>query len=220
MIGEGFKIYYLQLLKPIPIMLMIYYIHDKNKAREHLVPRLIEFGLIFSLVGDVCLMSNDITSFLIGTLFFMVGHSVYIFAFRVGEKVKQLKRGYKQLRTGTYIVVVILLILNIFTLWDKFPSKIIFAPYCAILALEIIVTLSRYEKSENSSFYFILIGAALFTISDNLLGFLKFNAIRTDLGRSIIMITYYGAQYFFMHGGLHQSNLVYDTSKESQKKIY
>lgn len=201
-------------------MLMIYYIHDKNKTREHLVPRLIEFGLIFSLVGDVCLMSNDITSFLIGTLFFMVGHCVYIFAFQVGDKVHQLKKRYRLLRKGVYVVVFILLIINIVTLWNKFPSKIIFVPYCTILAVEIMVTLSRYEKSEDSSFYFIVIGAALFTISDNLLGHLKFNAIKTDLGRSIIMITYYSAQYFFMHGGLHQSNLIYQTDKESHKKSY
>lgn len=143
-IGEAFKIYYLQLLKPIPIMLMIYYIHDKNKARDHLVPRLIKFGLIFSLAGDVCLMSNDITSFLIGTLFFMVGHSVYIFAFQVGDKVHSLRKKYRLLRKAAYVVVFILLVINIVTLWDKFPSKIIFAPYCTILALEIIVTLSRY----------------------------------------------------------------------------
>lgn len=184
------------------------------------MPRLIEFGLLFSLAGDVCLMSNDITSFLIGTLFFMVGHCVYTFAFQVGDKVKQLKQRYRQLRIGACVVVIILLIINILTLWDKFPSKIIFVSYCSILALEVIVGLSRYEKSEDSSFSFILIGIVLFTISDNLLGFLKFNAIKTDFGRSIIMITYYGAQYFIMHGGLHQSNLIYDTSKENQKKIY
>ena len=50
----------------------------------------------------------------------------------------------------------------------------------------------------------------LFSVSDNMLAFLKFNAIKTDLGRSIIMLTYYSAQYFIMHGALHQSNLKYE----------
>lgn len=32
-IGEAFRIFYLQMLKPIPIILMIYYIHHKNRTR-------------------------------------------------------------------------------------------------------------------------------------------------------------------------------------------
>ena len=40
-IGEGLKFYPLQLLKPVPIVLMIAYIHYKNKVRQHLVPSLI-----------------------------------------------------------------------------------------------------------------------------------------------------------------------------------
>jgi uncharacterized membrane protein YhhN len=55
-IGEGFNIYYLRLLKPLPIALMIYYIHSKNSSRDHLMPRFIEIGLCFSLVGDLLLM--------------------------------------------------------------------------------------------------------------------------------------------------------------------
>ena len=58
-IGEGFKIAYLQALKPLPIILMIYYIHSKNSPRDHLMPRFVEVGLIFSLVGDILLMVNE-----------------------------------------------------------------------------------------------------------------------------------------------------------------
>ena len=89
-IGEGFRIYYLQMLKPLPVMLMIYYIHSKNSPRDHLMPRFIEVGLFFSLVGDVFLMSNEDSSFIIGTVFFMVAHLVYIIGFRMGEEVKEL----------------------------------------------------------------------------------------------------------------------------------
>ncbi len=37
---------------------MIIYIHGKNSSRQHLVPNLIEAGLIMSLIGDVLLMSK------------------------------------------------------------------------------------------------------------------------------------------------------------------
>ena len=56
----------------------------------------------------------------------------------------------------------------------------------------------------------MIIGVVLFSVSDNLLAFLKFNHYKTDLGRFAIMLTYYGAQYFIMHGALHQSNLQYE----------
>lgn len=57
-LGEWLRIYHLQMLKPVPIVLMIIYIHDKNRARQHFVPNIVEAGLVLSLVGDVCLMSK------------------------------------------------------------------------------------------------------------------------------------------------------------------
>lgn len=212
-IGEVFRIYYLQMIKPIPIILMIYYIHEKNKSKNELVSNLVKYGLIFSLVGDILLMANDTSSFVLGTSFFMVAHVIYIFAFRVGEKVKKLENKFVVMRKVGYAIVFVALLLNEYDLWDKVPSRIVFIPYIAILAFENIVSLERYEKTQNSSFFFVLIGVLLFTISDNLLGFLKFNAIKTDLGRMVIMFTYYGGQYFLMHGALHQSDLVYQTDK-------
>lgn len=57
-LGEWLRIYYLQMLKPVPIVLMVIYIHDKNRARQHFVPNIVEAGLVLSLIGDVCLMSQ------------------------------------------------------------------------------------------------------------------------------------------------------------------
>ena len=57
-IGSWFKIYILELLKPVPMIMMIIYLHQKNSSRQHLVPNLVEAGLAMSLVGDILLMSN------------------------------------------------------------------------------------------------------------------------------------------------------------------
>jgi uncharacterized membrane protein YhhN len=216
--GECFRVFYLQMLKPIPIILMIIYIHDKNRSRQHFVPNIVEAGLVLSLIGDVCLMSKEMSSFMIGTCFFVLAHLLYIIGFRTGDRVKTLKKKYSIMRSIAYIVIALGVAANIYTLWDKFPSKIIFVPYVAILGLEMANCLSRYERTVNSSFYFVLIGMALFTVSDNLLGYLKFNHVKTDLGRCVIMITYYSAQYFLMHGALHQSNLVYEINKYHDSK--
>ena len=111
------------------------------------------------------------------------------------------------MRRVGYLVIVMLLCGNTYALWDKFPSKPVFALYGVILAIEAIACLARYEYASRPSFYFVIIGVVLFSISDNLLAFLKFNAYKTNLGRFVIMLMYYGAQYFIMHGALHQSNL-------------
>ena len=94
--------------------------------------------------------------------------------------------------------------------------------YTIVLGAEAITAISRYEITNRSSFWFILIGVGLFAVSDTLLAFLKFNAIKTDFGRFAIMLTYYGSQYFIMHGALHQSNLQYeiDAYEASQKRVY
>jgi len=134
-LGEGFRIYYLQMLKPLPILLMIVYIHDKNRSRQHFVPNIVEAGLVLSLIGDVCLMSNEMSSFMVGTGFFMLAHLLYIIGFRAGEKLKTLKKKYRVLRSLAYIVILVLAAGNLYLLWDKFPSRIIFVPYTGILAL-------------------------------------------------------------------------------------
>lgn len=43
-----------------------------------------------------------------------------------------------------YGVTVVALIHNWYTLWDVFPSKLLFAPYAGILAFEVVVALNRY----------------------------------------------------------------------------
>lgn len=197
---------------------MIIYIHDKNKARQHLVPRIIEAGIALSLVGDVLLMSNEMSAFMVGTCFFTAAHLLYIVGFRIGVQVKVMKKFYRRVRWAAYIVIGLALLGNYQMLWDKLPSKIIFVPYMCILAIETMNCLARYEQTVNSSFYFVVLGILLFTVSDNLLGFLKFNEIKTDLGRAVIMITYYSAQYFLMHGALHQSNLIFEINKYQEGK--
>jgi uncharacterized membrane protein YhhN len=83
-IGSLFRIWILEIIKPIPMVMMIVYLHNKNSVRQHLVANLVEVGLVVSLVGDVLLMSNEIESFVIGTGFFLIAHICYVVAFSLG----------------------------------------------------------------------------------------------------------------------------------------
>jgi uncharacterized membrane protein YhhN len=82
------NIFILRMLKPIPIILMIIYISGKNSQRNHLVPTLVRAGLILSLVGDLFLMVNELSAFMIGTVFFLLAHILYCIAFSIGNPVR------------------------------------------------------------------------------------------------------------------------------------
>lgn len=123
------------MLKPLPMILMLYYIHSKNSPRDHLMPRFIEVGLFFSLIGDLFLMSNEDSSFVIGTVFFMIAHTIYIVAFRMGEEIKELVGEFRIIRWGAYVVIVTLMFGTIYGLWDKFINKPVFTIYIVVLAI-------------------------------------------------------------------------------------
>jgi len=76
-----------------------------------------------------------------------------------------------------------------------------------------IFAVKRYELTTPYSYSFTILGAILFGLSDNLLGFLKFNKISTDVGRAMVMLLYYSGQYFIMHGAMHHSNLQHELNK-------
>lgn len=93
------------------------------------------------------------------------------------------------------------------------PNRILFPLYGLVLCLMNIFAIGRYEKTTPNSFNFVVLGAVLFGISDNLLAFLKFNKIYSDLGRGAVMLFYYSGQYFLMHGAIHHSNLQHEIGK-------
>ena len=78
--------------------------------------------------------------------------------------------------------------------------------------------LHRYERSSQKSFFLVVIGVVLFISSENILAYLKFNQIKVQLGSFAVMSTYYGAQFFIMHGALAQSATVGESRKENESK--
>jgi len=176
-IGELLDFYYLKILRPLPMILMILYVHGKNSPRDHLVPNLIEIGLIISLVGDLLLMSGETSTFLLGSGFFILAHIVYTVAFRMGDQIRFLRKRYRMLRKFVYAAIILIYSLKIYALWDKFPNHVFYV-VCGIVAMaEGIVILSRYEITATSSFYFMLIGVGLYVVSDNFSIYLKLNEI-------------------------------------------
>ena len=144
---------------------------------------------------------------MVGTGFFLVAHVCYIVAFGLGEEIRYIKRGYVWGRRVACGVVMAMCVGNTYMLFDKMPNRVLFPLYGFILALMVCSAMKRYENTTPYSFGFVIAGSLLFALSDNLLGFLKLNEIKTDVGRMMIMLTYYAGQYLIMHGSLHHSNL-------------
>lgn len=213
LIGEAFNIEWLRLIKPVPIILMIIYISGKNSQRDHLVPTLIRGGLFLSLIGDIFLMFSEISAFIIGTGFFLVAHILYIVAFTMGDQVRQLHSTGVCIRRVITFILISLFLINVYNLWDKFSHPMFFTSYAFTLLLMNLGSVYRYEKTTPYSFWFMTAGAVLFGLSDNLLGYLKFNKIGSDFGRAAVMLLYYSAQYLLMHGAMHHSNLQYQISR-------
>ena len=75
--------------------------------------------------------------------------------------------------------------------------------YIAAIMLMGVMALNRYNKVENDSFWFIILGAMLFIFSDSIIAFNKFNAYIPN-ARVYIMTAYILAQYFITRGAIRQ----------------
>lgn len=186
---------------------MILYISGKNSQRDHLVPTLVRAGLILSLIGDIFMMVNEMSAFMIGTVFFFIAHILYCIAFTIGTPVRVASTLNTVGRTIGCIIFFVMYIGNVYTLYNVMPNKILFTSYGFVLCLMNIFAVRRYQITTPYSFGFIVIGAILFGLSDNLLAMLKFNEIKSNVGRGFVMLLYYSGQYLLMHGAMHHSNL-------------
>lgn len=144
---------------------------------------------------------------MIGTLFFFVAHILYCIAFTIGTPVRSSSFLNKLIRTLVSILFIGMCIGNIYTLWSVMPNRALFSSYGIVLCLMNILAVKRYSITTPYSYSFIVAGAILFGLSDNLLAMLKFNSISTNIGRGMVMLLYYSGQYLLMHGAMHHSNL-------------
>lgn len=188
--GHLVSVYHLVLLKPLPIILLFFLC--EKKARQE---KTFAVGLVFSLIGDLCLLVKNILVFQIGTGFFLIAHLLYIRAFMYDISWKKLlKLGRKRsIVIITFIsFIMTLLAFNMSELWHKTPNLLLFLIYGIVLSAMAIF--SSLRECSDSSYLLMLIGALLFGVSDNTLAYLKFNGISTEAGAAFIMLTYYSAQ--------------------------
>lgn len=198
--GIIFEISSLILLKPFILLLLIsmYLVSTSNLNYTYLL------ALGFSLLGDVMLMFSSELYFIVGLLFFLVAHQLYI---RI-----VLKRVNKvSLKTVVFssLPFVIGYMLLLFFLKEFLSSMLIpVIIYGFVISSFGSIALVAYFNKKTNQSIFMLIGAIVFILSDSILAINKFY-FSTLYFKVLVMITYIIAQYLIYKSMVIKSTDVY-----------
>jgi uncharacterized membrane protein YhhN len=194
------------LTKPLLIPLLIHFFLSSTKDKEGKFRIYILGALIFSWVGDLWLMGNGSLHFLLGLGGFFIAQLFYILAFGQRNIPKENKSLFFD-----FILVFPLLIYFVFLLLDLIPNMMISEEYNglvtpviiygATLTIMAIRATTRYQRTNKTSYIYILVGAVLFLASDSLIAFDKFSS-PIEMARVYIMLTYLSAQFLIAKGAV------------------
>lgn len=170
---------FIMLFKLIPMILIIILALLTKVPQSKTYYTLITIGLVFCAIGDY-----TIQWFIVGLIFFLIGHLFYIAAFLSTKE----QHSPKSLLAGIVLYGAIMAIIIAGGLWQDGDVVMAFAVVAYIAVISTMGWTSWRTKST-----YAMIGATLFIISDSVLALNKFTVAIPAAGE-IIMITYYSAQ--------------------------
>lgn len=189
------------IFKPL-IMVVLGFYYYQGAAKNNTSANSVMAAILFSFLGDVSLMfqgENEIY-FMGGLGSFMLAHVCYIIAYYQHKHVKEDAglNGIQKFRFALPIVLagtglIAILFAHLGAL--KIPVTI----YAIVLIVMVLQALFRYGYTNAVSFWYVLVGALLFMISDAMIAINKF-LFQFELSGLAIMLTYMLAQYFIIRG--------------------
>lgn len=159
-------------------------------------------GLCFSWAGDVILdlpEESDYT-FMAGLASFLFAHVMYIIVFlkTPGDNIVFTKKQYLLIPVLVYGIILGL------WLWNGLGAmKIPVIVYTIVILTMVAAAISRLGKVNSVSYFILLAGAILFTISDSAIAINKFGHHFNHSG-FVVMSTYVTAQFLIVKGYLIQ----------------
>lgn len=186
--------------------LLGFYIFHEEQQSELLI-----IGMIAALMGDIFLMFDHPSFFLIGMLSFLVMQLCYIAVFRKERSV---------VRAKDWIMPIILLVAGGVILASIYKELVemrwpVVLYFLAILAMAIT---AYWRKPSLPGYLAVFIGAVLFIISDAVIAMDRFSTLPWGFTATqvVIMLTYMLAQYLIIVG------LVYgrDNAKTDEEESY
>lgn len=202
-VSKGWPVVH-QLSKPaIMLGLIGYYLSSAGRRNNSFVR-----AMFFCLAGDILLLgqSNDEIYFILGLLAFLVGHVLYILAYRQLQWSTPnggLTKGQKMLSAFPVAAAGVALLVVLFPKLDHLTVPVTI--YAFVLMLMVITAIFRSGRTSAGSFLLILLGAVFFMTSDSMLAINKFYT-PFDYAGPLIMLTYSLAQYMIVEGVLQHDD--------------
>lgn len=158
-------------------------------------------AMFFCWAGDVVLlMQNDgEIYFMLGLVAFLIGHLLYIYAYRQvqWEDAQPLPLQKKVLIAFPVYLLAGILMLILYPGLGSLAVPVFM--YSLVLAVMVQTALYRKGRTNPDSYLLVVVGAALFMLSDSLLAINKFYSPFNGAA-SLIMLTYILAQYLIVEG--------------------
>ncbi|MGB0495351.1 MAG: lysoplasmalogenase [Kangiellaceae bacterium] len=174
------------LLKIIPILILIYI---STQLLERSKYKWFFLGLIFSLIGDFVLDYFAAAGFIFGLAAFFIAHVFYIIYF-----------GRWQWNSQNSAIAFTVVVYGSIVMWFLLPN--LGALFYPVIAYMLILTLMAFSAFfSNKTNYWFVLGGISFVISDSILGLNKFY-VPFEASHSLIMLSYYFAQYALVKGCL------------------
>lgn len=186
--------------KPLIIVGLIgYFYHIIRPISSTLLAKSVLGALIFSLIGDVLLLSEQFFIYGIGA--FLLAHVCYIIGFKVAQKAPESIINYNFIKT--FFINLPIYFLAAFTFYIINPNlgvfKIPVILYIIVIVSMVTTARERYGKCNPTSYWQVFVGACMFFIADSFIALNKFYQPIPDAG-IIIMGTYAIAQLMIVMG--------------------
>lgn len=160
---------------------LVYAIKNRNSNLKFCITMVV--GLFFAMLGDILLEIN----FIIGAIFFAVGHVLFFVAYCFAEKFKWI-----DLIAGGVIAVASVLIITLLPIFNFGSTlKILCAVYAVIISFMLGKAATNFFRNRNLLNAIILIGSVLFFFSDLMLLLGNFAGLYMS---SLCLGTYYPAE--------------------------
>ncbi len=184
--------------KVLLMPLLIVYVYEAVKGEVTLLVLLLCAALIFSWGGDVALLYEGDTFFLLGMGLFLIAQLIYAYLF---IKSIQLAIHWK----WWYFAPVLLMTFGFLSqvLPKAGTLQIPIGVYSLAISSMAIAALARQGKVGKASFWLVFMGAITFVISDSAIAWNKF-VMPFDFADAFVMLTYTTAQVLIVLGILKQ----------------
>lgn len=186
--------------KPLILGSLVLYFYFLTRAISFtLLRKTILAALIFSCLGDILLLWNEL--FIYGLGAFLMAHLCYILGFKVAQIPSERPDSSHLIRGFFYNLPIYLLAAIIFSF--IYPNlgglKIPVIAYMVVLVGMVTTARDRFQKTNPASFWQVFAGALFFLISDGILALARFYQ-KFPEADILVMGTYATAQLLLVMG--------------------